>query len=153
IKLILAIVGLVLIAVSQTFSFKFLKIELAHLLAEIGALLLVLGILHVLFELRLRDEMLREVSAAVLGNERLHQSGLVDYAGNSRDIKETADWVATPDLTIGLQYSPSFIQDYHWVIKERAVAGRCTTILHMSSDSAAAAYLQGTRTGIADTAG
>lgn len=150
IKLILALVGVVLIAISQTFHITYVKVEVDHLVAEIGALLLVLGVLHFMFELRLRDEMLKEVSSAVLGNERLHQSGLIDCVLNTRDINEPALWEVATDLTIGLQYSPRFIQDFHWVIERRAAAGRHTTVLLMDETSAAARYLRESNTGIAD---
>lgn len=153
IKLILALVGVVFIAGSTTFHLTFLKVELDHLLAEIGAVLLVLGVLHFMFELRLREEMLKQVSAAVLGNERLHESGLADCLMNSRDVKDPGHWEAANSLIVGLQYSPRFIEDFHSVIEKRAAAKKYTTILLMDENSAAARYLKESNTGIADVGG
>jgi hypothetical protein len=153
IKLILGFVGVLLIAVSTTFHFAFLKVEIDHLLAEIGALLLVLGFLHVMFELRLREGMLKQVSAAVLGNERLHESRLADCLTNSREVKDPGHWEAANSLIVGLQYSPRFIEDFHSVIEKRAAAKKYTTILLMEENSAAARYLKESKTGIADVVG
>jgi hypothetical protein len=153
INLSLIVAGLVLIAGSGTFHLVFFKVELDHLLAEVGALLLVLGILHFFFEERLRQEMLKEVSAAVLGNERLHQNGLADCLMNSKDVKEPEHWEAATSLTLGLQYSPRFIEDYHWLIRRRTEANRPTMILEMDANSTAARYLKESNTGIADVEG
>jgi len=112
ISLIILFVGVLLIAVSTTFQFTFLKVEIDHLVAEVGALLLVLGFLHFTFEQRLREGMLNQVSAAVLGDERLDQSGLADCLLNSKDVKETAHWETAKSLIIGLQYSPRVIEDF-----------------------------------------
>ncbi|HEY2971523.1 MAG TPA: hypothetical protein VGJ48_03340 [Pyrinomonadaceae bacterium] len=61
-KLVLILSGVVLLAVANTFHRTIFKVDIDHLLAEIGALLLVVGFLHFLFELRLRQEMIREIS-------------------------------------------------------------------------------------------
>jgi hypothetical protein len=153
VKLILGFIGILLLAASTTFELTLMKVRLDHLLAEIGALLFVLAVLHFMFEMRLRDEMLKEVSAAVLGNERLHGAGLEDCMMSSRDVKEPTHWETCSNLTIGVQYSPRFIEDSHWLIEKRAVAHRHTTILVMDEESPAARYLQESKTGIADVRG
>jgi hypothetical protein len=131
----------------------FLKVEIDHLVAEVGALLLVLGFLHFMFEQRLREGMLNEISSAVLGDERMHDLGLADCLLNSRDVRDTGHWEAASRLVIGLQYSPRFVEDFHPVIIKRAAAKKTTTILLMDENSAAARYLKESKTGIADVGG
>jgi hypothetical protein len=150
IKLILGFVGLLFVAAATTFHRTFLKVEIDRLLAEIGALLLVLGVLHFTFELRLREEMLKEVCAAVLGHGRLHESGLADCLMNSRAVSEASHWEASNSLTIGIQYSPKFVEDFHWLIEKRITANKYTMIMLMDENSAAAQYLKDSKTGIAD---
>ena len=153
ITLILGFVGVLLIAVSTTFQVTFLKVGIDHVLAEVGAVLLVLGVLHFMFELRLREAMLKEVSAAVLGGERLHTAGLIDCLMNSKEANEPEHWQAANNLTVGLQYSPRFFEDFHWLIEKRAAADKHTTILVMDENSSAARYLKESNTGIADVSG
>ena len=153
IRLILGFVGVLFIAASGTFQLTILKVQIDHLVAEVGALLLVLGVLHFMFELRLREEMLKEVSSAVLGNERLHETGLADCLLNSKDVKDLEHWEAATTLTLGLQYSPRFVEDFHWIIGKRAAAKKRTTILLMDENSPAARYLKESNTGVADVQG
>jgi len=150
IKLILAILGLLLLAAANTFSCTFMKVEIDRLVAEVGALLLVLGVLHFTFELRLREEMLKEVSVAVLGHERLHTAGLADCLINSKEVNDKDHWGVSNTLTIGVQYSPRFVEDFHWLIEKRTQANKHTTILVMDENSAAARYLKDSHTGVAD---
>jgi hypothetical protein len=150
IKLILGFAGILLLAIANAFHATVLKVELDRLIAEVGALLLVVGFLHFMFELRLREEMLREISLSVFGNERLYSYGLADCLLNSKDVKEPAHWEAAASLTLGLQYSPRFIDDFHPVLRKRAAANRPTTVLVMNPECAAAKYLKESNTGIAD---
>ncbi len=113
VRLILAGIGLLFLVVASTFHFSVLKVSVDDLLAEVGALLLVLGVLHFLFEMRLRREMLREVAESVLGNQRIYDAGLSDCVMNSRNVNETAAWKTALTLTVGLQYSPKFFEDFH----------------------------------------
>lgn len=153
IKLILGFAGIGLIALSTTFHVAFLKVEIDRLLAEVGALLLLLGVLHFTFEFRLRREMLREVAGAVLGNERLYSSGLADCLADSTRVEDKQHWEATNSLTVGLQYSPRFVEDFHAVIARRAAVKKRTKILVLGENSAAARYLKESKTGSADIAG
>ena len=147
IMLILAILGFICIAAATTFHFVWAKISLDHLLAEVGALLLVVGMLHWLFEFNLRKEMLREVSAAVVGNTLLHDGGLESCKINSRDVDDRVHWLNASDLTVGVQYSPKFFKDFHDVIRRRCQEGRSTTALVLRPNLAATRYLQDTKTG------
>jgi len=145
----LAVFGIVLIAIANLFHLTVAKIELDRLVAEVGALLLVVGFLHGLFEFGLRGEMLREVSKAVVGDTLLHDSGLDSCEINSKLVNDRDHWSRAATLSVGFQYSPTFFKDYHDVLKARCAAGLPTTVTVMSPGGAAAKYLQDTRTGLA----
>jgi hypothetical protein len=140
--LVMGIIGLLLIAVSQTFHLELLKVDVEKLVAEIGALILIVGILHWFFDLGLRQEMLREVAGTVVGSTLLHDSGLESCKLDSKDVDERAHWSQSANLTIGNQYSPKFFKDFHDVLKKRCERGSPTTVLVIQPDCAAAGYLR-----------
>jgi len=148
----LATFGIALIGVANLFHKEVAKIEIDRLVAEVGALLLVVGILHALFEFGLRGEMLREVSKAVVGDTVLHDSGLNSCEMNSRLVDERAHWTRAATLAVGFQYSPGFFKDYHEVLKTRCAAGLPTTVTVMTPDGVAATYLRDSKTGLAKVA-
>jgi hypothetical protein len=147
ITLALGTLGFVLIGVSHTFQFEWAKIQVDRLVAEVGALLLVVGILHWLFELGLRKEMLREVAGTVVGSTLLHDSGLEGCSMNSRQVNDGAHWSRSANLTIGRQYSSRFFKDFHDVLRERCAHGLPTTVTILHPDTAAARYLHESMTG------
>ena len=147
VTLALVVFGFVLIGVGNTFYFEWGRIQLDRLVAETGALLLVVGVLHWLFELGLRKEMLREVAGTIVGNTLLHDSGLETCSMNSRQLDERVHWSRSANLTIGRQYSPKFFKDFFEVLKERCEQGLPTTVTVLRPDGVAARYLQESKTG------
>jgi hypothetical protein len=143
----LGTLGLFLIGASHTFHFEWSKIQVDRLVAEVGALLLVVGILHWLFELGLRKEMLREVAGTVAGSTLLHDSGLESCSMNSRQVNDGVHWSRSANLTIGRQYSPRLFKDFHDVLKERRANRLPTTVIILHPDSTAARYLHESMTG------
>lgn len=147
VTLVLAMIGLVLLVAAQTFQHEWLKVQLDRIVAEVGALILVVGILHWLFELGLRQEMLREISGAVIGSTLLHENGLDSCTMNSRQVDDSAHWSQSANLTIGLQYSPRFFKDFHHVLRARCTRGLSTTVTVLRPEGTAAQYLQGAMAG------
>jgi len=147
ISLVLGFLGLGLITVSSTFHLAWNKIEVDRLVAEVGALLLVVGTLHWLFDVGLRREMLREISDAVIGNTQLHDNGLDTCIMNSRLVDDRAHWERAANLTIGLQYAPKFFKDFHDTLRSRCAAGRPTWVAILRSDGLAVRYLEDSKTG------
>ncbi len=144
---ILAIVGLACLALASTFHLSFLKVSIDHLLAEVGALLLVVGILHWFFELGLRKETIREVVATISGDTRLHDAGFVSCMMNSREVNDAEEWRNAASLVVGVQYSPKFFKDFHEIIRERSASGRPTKAILLRPGGAAESYLRSTGTG------
>jgi hypothetical protein len=143
----LFVVGSVLIGVSNTFHHEWLKVQLDRLIAEVGALILVVGILHWAFEYGLRKAMLSKVASTVVGSAHLHESGLDSCNMNARHVDESAHWSQSANLTIGYQYSPSFFKEIHEVLRQRCRRGLPTTVSILRANGAAARYLHDSTTG------
>lgn len=147
ITLALVILGFVLIALAHTFQVEWAKVQLDRLVAEVGALLLVIGILHWFFEVGLRKEMLREVSSTIVGNTLLHDSGLDSCRMDARQVDDRDHWSRSATLTIGRQYSPKFFKDFYEALRSRCARGLPTTVTVLRADGAAARYLHESKTG------
>jgi len=145
--LALFVFGAVLIGASNTFHYEWLKVQLDRLMAEVGALILVVGILHWAFEFGLRKAMLSEVAGTVVGSAHLHDSGLVSCNMNARHVDESVHWSQSANLTIGYQYSPSFFKEIHEVLRQRCRSGLPTTVAILRANGAAARYLHDSTTG------
>lgn len=145
--LVLFVFGVLLIGLSNTFQHEWMKVQLDRLVAEVGALILVVGILHWFFEFGLRKEMLREVANTAVGSTHLHQCGLDTCNLNARDVDEHVHWSQSANFTVGYQYSASFFKDFHDVFRERRSRGLPTTVAILRPDGAAARYLHESTTG------
>lgn len=145
--LILALLGISLITVSLYLGGKD---EMGHLivtiLAETGGLILVVGILHLMFEYRMREEMLHEISHTVLSNERIRQNGIVDCYDNSLDLgrfpEHLEQWKKAEHLTIGAHYSEGFFMNYSEIFEERCKHQRLTTVLLSDPHNLGCEYLK-----------
>src|SRR5262245_51446205 len=87
-KLILVVFGLFFLIAGNLIDLTYFKVNIGHLFAEIGALLLIVGFLHFLIDLRLREEMIRDVSGTIIGNKRIFDAGLRDCLLDSRSVRE-----------------------------------------------------------------
>jgi hypothetical protein len=124
-----------------------LKIQLDRLVAEVGSLILIVGMLHWFYEFGLRRQMLREVAYTAVGTTHLHECGVDACNMNARNVDESAHWARCQHLTIGYQYSASFLKAFHEVLRERCKRGLPTTIAILRAGGAAARYLHDSTTG------
>ncbi len=146
-RLILVSLGLALIVLGNTFDYRLLKVNVAELLAHVGALLLIVGLLHWIFETSMRQQLIRELFDSVVGAGRVSTSGITDFCHNSRSVDYTAMVTSTRRLIIGEHYSSRFFEDYAPQIRERLQHGLETTALLLRPDSDAAQYLRASGSG------
>ena len=130
----LPLLGLVLIISAQAFHFTWMKVEVDRLLAEIGSLLVVVSLLHWLFELGLREEMLRDVAETATSSSLLHENGLETCNIDSRQVDHRAHWEQPGNLTIGRQYSTALFKNYHELFKQRCARGFKTTVIVLGAE-------------------
>ncbi len=147
VMLALPLLGVALIALSQRFHFVQFQIEWERVLAEVGALIMVVGVLHWLFELGLRDAMLREVAETVSGSALLHVSGVETCSLDSKKVEDQLHWAQCTHLLVGRQYSTRFLKDFHDVLRRRCNSGLPTTIFALNANGPGAEYLSRSNTG------
>jgi hypothetical protein len=149
IHLVLAVGGLVCLTVASTFHMDILKVSVDHLVAELGALFLIVGVLHWFHEMAVRKEMLREVSSSVVGSLSLHDAGVVECRTNAREVNDRAHWETAASLTIGFHHSPNVMINFFDILKERCRNGRSTKLMVIDPGCPAAdgysGYPQGTK--------
>lgn len=148
IVLILTVMGLLLITIASSFHLEVYKVKIDHVMAEVGALFLIVGTLHWLFERNLRKEMLKDIATTALGSARIHDSGIVDCLLNAKDVSEISLWKASNTLVIGIHYSTRFLEQIHEILKQRCNNLKETQICVVKPTSMAAEYLEKSQTGI-----
>lgn len=141
-RLVLVVSGLTLILVGNAFDYHFLKINVAELLAHVGALLLIVGLLHWLFNTSMRRQVTQEVFEAVVGAGHTSSSGIVDVSHNSRDVSYEKLIASAKRLIIGEHYSSRLFEDYAPQIRDRIARGQETIALLLKPDTHAARYLR-----------
>lgn len=142
-RLILVVSGLTLILVGNAFDYHILKINVAELLADVGALLLIVGLLHWIFDTSIRRQLTQEIFESVVGAGRTSSSGIIDVNHNSREVSYEKIIKSAKRLIIGEHYSSRFFEDYAPQIRERLARGGGETIaLLLKPETSAARYLR-----------
>src|SRR6266436_3210836 len=104
-RLVLIASGLFLILLANTFDCEFLKINLAQVVAHLGALLLIVGLLHWIFDVTMRRQLTHEIFEAVVGAGRITSSGIIDVHHNSKHVDYATLIESAEHLIIGEHYS------------------------------------------------
>ncbi|MEK7991901.1 MAG: hypothetical protein VSS52_012900, partial [Thiotrichaceae bacterium] len=142
---ILAIIGIVLIFIAFYFSRDMnLQELLVTSIANIGALILVVGILQWLFDHQMREQMIREISNVVLGNTHIYDKGIIDCDDDSQNVTEddTKQWTKAENLIIVAHYPEAFFSRYCKLFESRCQTGKSTTLLLSQPDGHGITYLK-----------
>ena len=134
--------GLVLILAANTFSASIQKVRVDDALANLGALFLISGILHVLYDLYVKKELFSAIRLQVIGDSAVTRSGISDYRADSKDVDVSTDFVHSNEVIIGINYSSSLIHNLISLIQQRVKAKRPIKIIHISPSSEAAKFLE-----------
>lgn len=143
--LVLAIIGIVLIFIAFYFGRDMSLQELAVTsIANIGALILVVGILQWLFDHQMREEMVREISNTVLGNTHIYDKGIIDCNDDSQHVTEDdiKQWTTADNLIIAAHYPEAFFARYSKLFETRCQTGKPTTLLLSKPDGHGITYLK-----------
>ncbi len=144
-SLVLATVGIVLIFTAFYLNRDMsLQELLVTSIANVGALILVVGILQWLFDHQMREEMIREISNTVLGNTHIHDKGIVDCDDNSLNVKEEdlEHWTKAENLIIAAHYPEAFFARYSKLFETRCQTEKSTTVLLSKHDGQGITYLK-----------
>jgi hypothetical protein len=146
-RLILIGSGLVLIVTGNSFELQILKIKVAELFAHVGVLLLIVGLLHWIFESTMRRQLIQEIYDAAIGAGRVSSSGIGDVQLSSRDVSYKGLIETSQRLVIGEHYSARLFEDYGPEIRARLSRGDETIVMLLDRECAAAEYLAASHSG------
>jgi hypothetical protein len=145
----LIISGIILIVASNTFSWTIWNVKLHELLANIGALILVIGVLQWFFDEESRQQLIDQIIVALANylnrRETLDQLGVADCITDSKAIvgeRWAQELVSARVLVIGVHYSDSVIVRFESIINARITQNKITQILHSAPDGIAKEYLE-----------
>lgn len=145
----LVILGLLLILASNLFSVQILNMKLHEMLANIGALILIVGTLQWFFDEDSRSELISNVTEAIRNylerRDQLTSNGLTDCVLDSKILAghETREiLIKSEQFAIGIHYSDGTIARYEKVIQERLALKKITQIVHSNDQGIAVAYLE-----------
>jgi hypothetical protein len=141
-RLLLIVGGLVLILLGNAFEFSILKIKLGDQLVQVGSLLLIVGLLHWIFETRMKRQFMREIVDTVVGAGRTSSSGIVDFTHNSRSVDYKNIIRLAKQVTIGEHYSSRFFEDHAPEIRARLSRGAQMTAILLKPKTLAFDYLK-----------
>lgn len=135
--------GLLLIIVGNGFHYELVNVHLNKLIADVGALLVVIGALQFAFDEHARGILLKSIRELISSTEWLLRAGIDRATDRSHSIVEFRDeLVLARELTIGVHYSNNSIDRYTEVIRDRIQTKRKTLILMSAEDGPGLAYLQ-----------
>lgn len=143
--LLLATVGLLMILIAIGLNRDMnLQELLVSSIANVGALILVVGILQWLFDHQMREEMIREISNTVLGNTHIYDKGIIDCDDDSQNVTEEdiKQWTNADNLIIVAHYPEAFFSRYCKLFDSRCQAQKQTTVLLSKHDSHGITYLK-----------
>lgn len=138
--LIIFTLGLICLIVANLFELTILKVNIASLIANVGALLFVISVLQWVYDCYMRDCL----TAEILSNVRISQNGIID-ASDGKSPMTSGTWNHSKDFIIGLHYSSAFLDKYHDIIEERVKRDMPITILRSKKDTIATKYLSSSR--------
>lgn len=140
--LFLGFFGLLLVLVANTFDATILKVDVDNSLANLGALLLIVGVLQWLFDTSVRQTFFRDIRSEIIEYKSVSESGICEYHHDSKDVDFRDMFLTSSNLIIGVNYSAKLIDSSIGLLGERARSRRKTTIVCVASDSPAELFLE-----------
>jgi hypothetical protein len=150
VKLRFAFAGVLLILLGQSFSYEWLKVSVDGLVANIGSLLLFIGIWQFIYDEKSRRELCCEIVRAVKGSDDLQKNGLVSCLLNSKQVFENEEWRKAEVLVVGYQYSPRFLKDNLELVSQRISKKKKTVICYAGDQKEVLDYLRWSTPGATD---
>jgi len=145
----LTVIGLVLILIGNSFAATWMNVELNELIANVGALLLVVGVLQWYFDEEARSELINRISTHIdrylNQRDKISRTGITDCTTNSKTIVSDFPqqiFIDANKFALGIHYSDGVIARFESVIRERIKANRETQIIHSKPNGISRSYLE-----------
>jgi hypothetical protein len=137
----MAVGGLLLILIGNAFSLELVNVSIDSVLSNLGALLVVVGLLQWHFDNNLRFALFEQIRTEALASNRVIDSGICDYYEHSKDVDLKEFFVSSSDLIIGVNYSARLIDNSINLLDERVKSGKKTTVICILEGSTSATFL------------
>ena len=137
----LGAVGLFMILLSNTFNEEILKVDIDVILANLGALLLIVGILQFLYDVYIRKTLFQALISEILSDQRVAASGICEYRVDSKSITFTEEFLNSDKLIIGVNYSARILDHSLDLVHERVRLKKKMKIVHVKPNTIAARFL------------
>jgi len=145
----LTIIGIVLIIIGNSFSWTVWNVKLHELLANVGALILVVGVLQWFFDEESRqhlvDQLTSQIGVYLNRRDNFASLGATECTLDSKSIiseKWAAELIGARPLAIGIHYSDGIVARFEPIIRTRIANNRTTQILHSDPNGLARSYLE-----------
>lgn len=140
--LVLSLVGLIFILAANTFNATMLKVDIDNVIANIGALLLIIGVLQWLFDYSVRQTFFKDIRSEIIDYRGVAESGICEYHENSKNVEFKELFLTSGKLIVGVNYSAKLIDDSIELLGARAKAKKYTTIVCVASNTPAETFLE-----------
>ena len=138
----LGAIGLFLILISNIFNEKILKVDVDDVLANLGALLLIIGILQFLYDTYIRGALFQALLSEILKDQSVAESGICEYREDSKSVEYSEDFLSSEKIIVGVNYSARILDNYIELVNERVRMKKIIVIVHVKPNSKAAGILE-----------
>jgi hypothetical protein len=145
----LSLMGMALILIGNSFSKVLLNIKLHEVISNVGALILVVGVLQWFFDEESRQNLINRIGshidAHLIQKENLTRCGLISCELDSKHIisaEYAAELIASEKLIIGIHYSDTAVARFESIIRTRESQNKTTQIIHSDANGISKPYLE-----------
>lgn len=137
----LALAGTVLVILGNAIDCTIWRVSVGSQFANIGALLLIIGVLQWFFDRKVRNSFFLEIKREIVGSSHLANSGISDCYSDSRDVDFTEHFFSSQEVIVGVNYSAKLIDNSITLLQERVSRKLHTKIAVVDPGSEAARFL------------
>lgn len=141
VSLWLALAGIVLVILGNAIDYTIWSISVGSQIANIGALLLITGVLQWFFDRKVRNSFFLEIKREIVGSSHLANSGISDCYSDSKNVDFTEHFISSKQVIVGVNYSAKLIDNSITLLKERVSRELHTKIAVVDPGSDAARFL------------
>jgi hypothetical protein len=125
--LVLCVVGLVLLLLGRVLPHDLAGFNLSEIASEVGGFIIATVVVHWLFDMKAREELMSDIAQFTIGNAHVSNSGICDFVDDTKAIRYKDLIESSEDLMIALHYDPRLISDHQNLLAKRVQKRNVTT--------------------------
>lgn len=137
----LALAGAALVVAGNAIECTVWRINVGSQIANIGALILIIGVLQWFFDRKVRHSFFLDIRQEIVGSTHVASSGISDCYADSKRVDFTEHFLSSRNVIVGVNYSAKLIDNSITLLKERVVRKLQTEIVVVDPKCAAAKFL------------